>query len=182
MANDPIASRYAQALFEAAKAEDATDAALEQMAFIRNLLRGSPELRQFLWNPDVDPPEKIGVVERTLKGAWSPLVRSFVRLAISFGRAEWLPEIADAFQAVVDEDAGRLHVVVRSARPQSASLLARLRARLERLERKRIDVEAELAPELLGGLQVVLGHRLIDGSVRRQVAELQQQLASVRVH
>jgi F0F1-type ATP synthase delta subunit len=33
----------------------------------------------------------------------------------------------------------------------------------------------------LGGVQVHLDHRVIDGSVQRQLAELREQLTSVRV-
>lgn len=182
MAHDPIATRYAQAAFEAAKAAGQVEPALEQLALIGALLRDVPDLRQFLWNPGVDPEEKVGVLGRALKGSWSELIRAFVRMVISMGRAEHLGDIAEAFQAAVDEDQGRLRAVVRSARPLPEAALTRLRARLEHRERKRIELTSEIAPELLGGVQVRLGHRVIDGSIRRQLSELRQQLMAVRVH
>lgn len=182
MAHDPIATRYANALFESAKPDGQLDEALAQLTLIGRLLLDQPDARQFLFNPDVDPDEKVGVFDRALKGSWSALVRAFVRMVVSLGRAELLPEIVEAFQEAVDEDAGLVRVVVRSAHPLPEPVLKRLRLGLERRERKSIDLRAEIAPELLGGVQIRLGHRVIDGSIQRQLLELRQRLQSVRVH
>lgn len=182
MAADPIATRYAQALFDAAKGERQIEGTLEQLTLLGRLIREEPALRALLWNPGVDPEDKVGVLDRALKGSWSALVRAFVRMVASLGRAELLPEIVDSFQAQVDEDQGRLRVLVRSAHPLPDGVLERLRSRLERQECRTIELRTELAPELLGGLQVHLDHRVIDGSVRRQLQDLRQRLTSIRVH
>lgn len=182
MTPDPVASRYAQALFESAKQEQAVDQIPEQLLAIGTLLRDHPDLRQFLWNPDVEPEDKLRVLDRLLKSGWSPLLQAFVRMVIAMGRAESLPAIVEAFQALADEAAGRMRAIVRAARPLPEAALKRLRTVLERREGKSIELRTELAPELLGGIQVQLDHRVIDGSVRRQLIELGQQLAAVRVH
>ena len=182
LAADPIASRYAQALFEASKAEGRLDATQEQLARLGLLIRGEPDLRELLRNPGVAPEAKVGVLDRSLGGSWSALVRAFIRMTVSAGRAEHLPEIVDAFHAMVDVEEGRLRVVVRSAHPLPEAVLTRLRAHLEHRERKHIILETELAPELLGGLQIRLDHRVIDASVQGQLRTLRQQLAHVRVN
>jgi len=182
MAHDPIATRYAQTLFDAAKAEGQRDETLQQLAFISGLLREHPDLRQFMGNPAVEAEDKVALLDRALKGAWPELVRAFVHMVIALGRAESLPGIAEAFQVAVDADERRARVVVRSARRLPAPVLRRLRAALERRERLEIDLHEELDPGLLGGLQIRLDHRLIDGSVRRQLSELRELLSVVRVH
>ena len=182
MAQDPIASRYAAALFETASREHAIDETAQQVALIGRLVREHAQLRAFLWNPDVDPPDKVGVLDRALKGTWSSLVRAFFEMVVSLGRAELLPLIVDAFIARVDEAQGRLRVLVRSAHALSDGVLERLRGRLQEQEHKTIELHTELAPELLGGFQVQLDYRVIDGSVRRQLQELRQRLTSIRVN
>ena len=181
MAQDAVAARYAEALFLSAKTQRRLEETLEQLNLLGWLLRGQPVLREFLFNPDVEPDDKVGVLERALPGGWSDLVRAFLRMVLAMDRAEALPGIVEAFQDAVDEEQGRLRVTVRSAHPLSEDILARLRERLERRERKTIQLEARVEPELLGGLQVQLDHRLIDGSVRRQLDELKERLTSVRV-
>jgi len=181
MAYDPIASRYAQALFETAKSDQVVDQTLEQLTLIEDLLRHSPELCQLMGNPDVDPDDKVGVFDRVLQQSWSTLVKSFVNMVISLGRSESLVGIVEAFRDAVDVDHERLRVLVRSAHALSEATLKRLRTRLEQREGKQIELQTEVAPDLLGGLQLVLGHRLIDGSVQRQLTELKNRLSTVRV-
>ena len=181
MAYDPIASRYARAAFESAKAAGKTDELLEQLTEIAQLCLGHPDLRRLVNNPDVEPPDKVGIFQRLLKGAWSELLGAFLLLVVSRGRSEYLPQIAEAFLAEVDADRGRLRVLVRSPRPVPAEAVNRLKAVLERREKKQILMETETAPELIAGVQLVMGNRVIDGSVQRQLSELRERLSSVRV-
>ncbi|MBI3323648.1 MAG: ATP synthase F1 subunit delta [Candidatus Omnitrophica bacterium] len=182
MTDDPVATRYAQALFETAKASGQVEEALGHLSLLRRAMRMSPEVGRLLMNPGIELDEKMRIFNRTLGEEWSNLVRAFVRVVISFGRAGLLEEIIEAFEAIVDQARGRLRAVVRSARPLPEAVLERLRRGLERRERKEVLVETELAPELVGGVQIILDQRLIDGSVRRHLVELRQQLKSVRVN
>lgn len=181
MTNDPVATRYAQALFETAKESGQVEEALEHLSLLRKAMGMSQEVHRLLLNPDVELDEKMGIFNRTLGEEWSELVRAFVRVTISFGRAALLEEMIRAYEAAVDQAKGRLRAVVRSARPLPAPVLERLRRGLERREHKEVLIETELAPELVGGLQIMLDQRLIDGSIRRHLIELRQQLKSVRV-
>ena len=208
MAIDPVAGRYAQALFETAQAEGALDGTLEQLESLGALIAAHPDLRQFFLNPDVDPDDKVGLLDRVTKasrshhlpesaesgpphrgapsanrqvGGWSALTRSFVTMVVSMGRAESLPGIAEALRAMADEAHKRMRVTVRSARPLPDAALARLRQALERREGQTITMDTELDPALLGGVQVRLDHRVIDGTVRRQLEELRERLTTVKV-
>ena len=182
MAYDPIASRYAQAAFDAATASGQVDATLEQLTAIGELMRREAGLRQLLRNPDVDPDDKAAIISRLIAGSESELTRACIRMIVEMGRAEYLPDIAEAFGALVDEQQGRLRVVVRSARPLPEAAVIRLRTILERRERKQVEMLTEIAPELIGGVQVQLGHRVIDGSVRRQLTTLRERLSAVRLN
>ncbi len=181
MAHDAVAARYAESLFGVAKAQGHLDETLEQMTFLRWLLEDHQPLRELLFNPDVDPDDKMGVLGRVLTGRWSDLVQAFVRMVMAMDRVDSLPGIAEAFQEAVDREQGRLRVLVRSARALPEAVLARLREGLERRERKTIQLETAIDPQLLGGLQVQLDDRLIDGSVRRALDELRERLTSARV-
>ena len=182
MAYDSIATRYAQALFDTVQAEDRSSDTLEALQSLGELLHAHADLRQLLGNPDVEVEDKVGVLDRVLHHAWSDTVRAFFRMVVSMGRAESLPQIIEAFQAAVDEAEGRLRVTVRTARPLPEAALKRLKTTLEHRERKHVEIHTEVAPSLLGGVQVFLGHRVIDGSVQRQLLELRERLSTVRVH
>lgn len=181
MVLDAVTARYAEALFGAAKATQALDETLEQLNLLRELLDSHPDLLEFLYNPGVEPQAKLSVLAKARADGWSDLVRAFLQMVLAMGRAESLPGIAEAFRDAVDHDQGRVRVVVRSAHPLDDELLARLRRRLETGEGKVVQLDLEVDPELVGGLQVQVDHRLIDGSVRRSLEELRERLTHVRV-
>ena len=50
-------------------------------------------------------PDKLGVLERLSSHEWPPPLRALVSLALSWGRAESLPDIAEAAVAFLASDA-----------------------------------------------------------------------------
>ena len=181
MAQDPVSARYAEALFGLARDQrkvEETQAQLEELAV---LLRAHAPLRQFLVNPDVEIPDKLAVLAKLRAGGWSELVQGLVRLALTLGRASSLAEMADAFRDLADAERGLVRATVRTARPLSASLRSRIARVLEQREGKTVELTEQTDPTLLGGLQILMGQRMLDGSLRTQLAQLKQRLKRVRV-
>ena len=175
------ASRYAEALFATAKASNAVDDTLQHLLVLKTLIEQQPLLRQFFLNPDVDPEDKVGMLDRVTQKTWSDLVRAFMRMIVALGRAELLAEVVIAFQALVDAQEKRIHVTVRSARKLGTDVRAHLLRILEQREGKVVELKEEQDSELIGGLQIFLDHRVIDGSIRRELHELERRLKSVSV-
>jgi len=182
MSVDPIAERYADALFESAKAEAQVESVQRALATLGRLLNEQPMLGELLSNPGIAPHQKLDVLSHAFVEGEPGLVRAFVHMVIARDRVDWLPGMIQAFADAMDEDHGRIRVVVRSTHPLPQQSLQRLRKGLEQRERKHVELASEVEPALLGGLQVQLGHRVIDASVRRHLEELRRQLKSVRVH
>ena len=178
---DSVSVRYAQALFETANAAGRLDPVLAQLEELAQCLQQHPRLRELLLNPDVETGQKLGVCAAALSGGWQEDVQAFVRVVLSFGRAALLLEMAEALRRLVDEERRIARVVVRSARPLPEPLRAQLVAALERSEGRRVTLMEETAPELIGGVQVMIGNRMMDGSLKGRLADLRQRLTSVRV-
>ncbi len=181
MTSDPIADRYAEALFALAKEHRDLDATWRQLQQLGQVIHEHPPLRQLLLNPDVEAVDKLRVVDRVLPGEFSPSAQAFLRLVLDMGRAESLPAIVEAFRDLVDGEQHRVRVLVRTARPLPSSLRTRLKSRLEHLGRRQVELTEETDPALLGGVQILFDRRIIDGSIQTQLAELRQQLKRVRV-
>ena len=182
MVSDPVAVRYAESLFELVKREGRIDEAASGLKELAGLIQRHEELRRFLVNPGVEVADKAQVLERLLGSAWSRDLKAFVQMVVSLGRAARLVEIVDAFGELVDAERGVLRVRLRTARPLPAPLKSRLKQTLERRERCSVELIEEMVPELLGGLQVLLDDRMLDGSLRTQLDTLRQRLKSVRVY
>lgn len=181
MTMDAVSSRYAGALFDLAKREGTIDQTAEQFGRLHGLLRDHASLRGFLLNPDVETEQKLSVLDRLMAG-WSKDVRAFVQVVLSWGRAAHLAAMAEAFQQLVDQERKVVRVRLRSARPLPEAQKQRLVAWIVKRERRSVQLEEEVDPALLGGLQIALDHRILDGSVRTQLDALRHRMNSVRVH
>lgn len=181
MVSDPVASRYAQALRDRLDPEARLTAA-EELETIAHIIQQHEELSRFLRNPGVEVEEKVGVIGRLLHDAWAPSVRAFVSVVLSMGRVEHLIGMSEAFRALIDAERHVAHATIRSAHPMADTLKSRVQRWLEQAEGATMILTEEVDSHLLGGVQIVLGHRVIDGAVRTQLARLRQRLKSVRVH
>ena len=181
MSSDPVADRYAGAVFAVCERQGQVDDAARQLDELAQLLREQADLRQFLLNPDVEAADKLAVLERICGQAWLPPLRALMGLVLSWGRAESLTEIAETFRALVDADQQLARVTVRAAHPLTEAQRASLTRALERRERRRIELTEEAAPDLIGGLQIILDHRILDGSISTQLNRLKQRLKTARV-
>jgi ATP synthase F1 delta subunit len=65
---------------------------------------------------------------------------------------------------------------IETAEPLSAAQQDRLSGLLERIYRRKVAVQTELRPELLGGLRVTVGNEIIDGDIASRLARAQEQL------
>jgi F-type H+-transporting ATPase subunit delta len=100
-----------------------------------------------------------------------------VRLLGSKGRLALIPQIAERFQELFDEERGIAHAQVVTAVAMSDAERDALTKRLSELTGKQVDVKAFVEPEILGGLVARIGDRLIDGSARTKLLALKRQLA-----
>jgi F-type H+-transporting ATPase subunit delta len=97
-------------------------------------------------------------------------------LLLERGRIRALPAIARAYRELGDQHAGRVRATVTSAQPLAAADLERVRQSLEQRTHKKVMVESQVDPSLIGGLVARVGDLVLDGSVRTQLASLREKL------
>jgi len=174
---DPVARRYARALFGAAETHQRLDPVAADVHAVGRLLAGEPRARGLLTAPQLDAQEKSAFVERLLAGRVDPLVVELLQLLLEKKRFALFADVVTSFGELMDEARGVLRARVTSAVALPEDLAARLRAELERHTGKRVELEPRVDPELLGGLRVQYGDRIIEQSVRRT---LEAQRAALR--
>ena len=172
-----LAKRYAKALVDVAAASDDLEAIRQELAEFAGLLRVHRELRLFLANPSVLRRDKTRALDEVLASLrLRPLTTSFLRILLEAGRLPVLDNVLRAYQALVDERLGRVKAVVTAAVPLEADAQERLRQRLEQVVGKRVYLEVQQDPGILGGLIAQIGSLVYDGSLRTQLARLREQL------
>jgi len=177
-----LANRFAQALADAvlspgSGAEPAAISA-ELHSFV-TIVGSAPELNHILLSPAVANSRKRAVVGRLGESiSLTRLVRNFLYVLIDRRRANLLPEVAAAFDAVIDERMGRVRAEVRSAAPLADAQKQELENTLSQVTGKRVRCDFHVDDSLIGGVIARIGSTVYDGSVRTQLQSMQQLLMS----
>jgi F-type H+-transporting ATPase subunit delta len=85
-------------------------------------------------------------------------------------------QIREEFERLVDEHQGVAHAQVVTAVPLSERDKREVEERLSQMIGKKLVVEAEVDPTIMGGLVARIGDRLIDGSTRTRLTDLRRRL------
>ena len=178
MLRDPAARRYARAGFDLARERGELDAWVRDLRSLEDVL-ASDEAQAFIASRQVPREAKESFLQRAA-GDVTPLVWNLVRLLNAKGRLPLLPQIAEAFQELVDEERGVAHAQVLTAVALSDEERQAMARRLSELTGKQVTVHPHEAPEILGGLVARIGDELIDGSTRSKLEALKRQLAGTR--
>lgn len=172
-----VVEDYALALYAVARGEGVVDVVENELYQIARTFESSDALRQTLANEQIPVAQREAMVEDLLgpEGA-TTVTRALVGFIVSAGRASQLPAIVDAF--VDAATAARQHVVaqVRSAVPLDADVEERLAAALSKATRKNVEVKVIVDADVVGGLVAQVGDQVIDGTVRKRLNQLRENL------
>jgi F-type H+-transporting ATPase subunit delta len=168
---------YARALYEAAHDKGRVDAVRAQLVELASAMETTPELEAFLSNPQLDPAAKAGVLEEVTSGA-DPIVRNFVRVVASKGRAGQLRPIAEELEAIVDREQGRLSVELTTAYELDDAETAAIVSKIEEASGRTVEATRSVDPDLIGGLILQAGSLRVDASVRGRLDRLRRELVT----
>lgn len=171
------ARRYAEAAFEIAERDDSMAAWLAAFDAADARL-GAPQAVRLLASPAIPSADREALLDRLLAGTVSGAPRNLLALLVRRGRFELLPGVSAEFRRLYRRREGIVEAVVTSAAPLDAAELAALEERLTATAGARVEISQLVDASLIGGLQVRLGDRLIDGSVRGRLERLRSRLSA----
>jgi F-type H+-transporting ATPase subunit delta len=177
-AREVTARRYAKALFLSAHEAGITAEVGRELGEVARIAVTRQEVRDVLSRPWIKAEDRRGIaVSLADKSGAGRLVQNFAGLVAERGRIDYLPEMVAAYGALLDEELGQARGTVRSAVPLAADDKQRLGERLERMLGKRIILEEQRDPALLGGFVAQVGGFVLDGSLDGQLARMRERLA-----
>ena len=177
-----LARRYARALFQAALNKDITAQMQEDINSYLELDQKDSSLADFLLSPQMLTSDKIALARKALDGKVQELFIDFLLLLVDKKRFDHVNAIFEAYTAINEEHCGILNAKVVSAITVSETQLTSLRAMLERETNKEIRLTKVVDPDIIGGLVVYLGDKVIDGSVKFQLESYKKTLGQAKVY
>jgi len=167
------AERYAGAVFDLALSAGAVDAVEAGLASLAATVRSDAALSRALRSPVHRAEDKAGVLSALCArlGAHD-LVARLAGVAARNGRAGDIDGIARAFAALAERHKGSARILARLPAEPTAEQKAALEATLSAALGRKAAIDIEIDPSLIGGVQVKLGSRLVDASVRTKLNAL----------
>jgi F-type H+-transporting ATPase subunit delta len=171
-----VARPYAEAVFALAREQDALAAWAEMLRLAGNVANDA-RVRAALDNPRLSSSAKESLFLSICGTDLNADGRRFIRVLLDGDRLGLLPEIRDLFSALRDDAEGISRAQITSAFPIDDAELAGLKAALERRFGTKVEATVSVDPQLIGGARIVVGDKVIDGSVK---SELQAMAAHLR--
>lgn len=176
MTKTTIARRYALALYRLLDPGN-VEAARVGLHALCQALKDSSALAHVLASPAFTVSEKTGILtelgERT---GCPPVVGRFCEQLLKKSRMGALPDVTEAFQRVVDQQRGKQHVAVVSAHGIDDALKHDVLTRLRSTLRTEVDVDFQSDPSLIAGVQIKIGSKVYDGSIKSRLRKMRAQL------
>lgn len=177
MSRSAIVDNYARTLLELAARESAAEAYGHLLADLVALERTEPDVARFLETPRVDLADKKRVLREVLSDRAPESFVRFVLVVLDKGRQRLLPEIEAAYRDLLDERAGRVHAQVTLAREPDEELRGEIVRGLRGALDREVVAHFQTDRNIVGGLLVRVGDRVLDGSLRRRLEDLRRELA-----
>jgi F-type H+-transporting ATPase subunit delta len=181
MRDRKVATRYAEALLDRAKAEGALESLADSFAGVLDAVKGNDPLRIFMDSPQVRTEEKKELLVKVFGGKIEPVLLNFFHLLLDKNRIENTRDIGEVFAELVESEKGFLRARVVTAIELPADLAAQLESRLNATTGKKIILEKKVDPAVIGGVCVTMGDKILDGTVRTNLDLLRKTLGQTQI-
>ncbi len=164
-----IARPYAEAVYKLAREKNALAQWSDALANLDAVV-GDARVQAIISDPNVSAQQLeglvLGVIGDKLDAAVANEARSFMQVLVQNGRLEMTPYIRGVYEGLKREHEGTLEANVISALPISDEQVKALVAALETKFKRKITAKVEIDPQLIGGVKIVVGDKVIDATVR----------------
>ncbi|MEN0109507.1 MAG: ATP synthase F1 subunit delta [Planctomycetota bacterium] len=167
---EQIARTYAQGVLGAAG--DAAESVVQELEAVRDeVLAAHPRFGETLSSAFLDHEERVAVINRTLGGRVGPITLNVLKVLSSHDRAGLIGAVAQQARKLFDARINREAVTVRLAAPVDDALMGEIEQRVRETTGVEPVVTVEIDESLVGGLEIRVGDRVYDGSLRTAFAK-----------
>lgn len=177
MADDSNATdagqRYAKALFDLAKDQNAITAVEADLKALKAAWHESADLRRLLQSPAFGAEDKAkGLNAIADKAKFNVTTKKFLGLLAANRRASHLLPVITSFEKLSASHRGVVSAEVVSATPLSSAQARDVAAALRTALGKDPEISTRVDPSILGGIKVRVGSRLFDASLKTKLDSL----------
>jgi len=173
---EEIAEVYARSLFEVAKEHDQLDEVHDELGQFADVLAKDRQLQVFFFSPYFSSVEKKDGVTKVIEDGNEYFVR-FLQLLAEKHRLPVLFRIRREFDNLWRKEQHLLEVSVTSAVELDEETVEGIGKRIEEQTGQRVELTSSVDPDLIGGIVIRVGNKVLDASVRNRLERLRRQVA-----
>jgi F-type H+-transporting ATPase subunit delta len=181
--NDPadlrtaVETLAATAALRAAEGEGKLDDVEDELFRFARLLEREPELRAALTDPGLPDGRKIAILQQLLGGKAQPTTVRLVEVATTRSHGRSLEKALDDLVQLAAQRRSQYVATVRSAVALTPQQEQRLAGSLARIYGREVQLQVDVDPSVVGGVEVRVGDEVLDGTVARKLAAARRRLA-----
>jgi ATP synthase F1 delta subunit len=167
---------YAEALFDVAKDKGKLDAVRGELAQFVDAVDGNRELQVFFFSPYFSSAEKVAGLKRAVSDADAELL-NFLELLIEKQRMPEIFRIRRQLDELWKQENRRIDVTVTSAVTLEPSVVEKVGEEIERQTGQKVELSSRVDAEILGGIVLQVGNKVLDASIRSRLEKLRKSVA-----
>lgn len=177
-----VSKTYGDALFEVALEQGKLDEYWEEAAAVKTAMEDNPELFKLMTHPKIVKEEKIKIIEDIFAGKVSKELVGLLRMIVDKDHFEEADAVLSYFIDCVKEHKNIGTAYVTSAMELSGAQKAAVEKRLlETTRYVKFEMHYAVDPELIGGMVIRIGDRVVDSSVRTKLYDLTRELSKIQL-
>ena len=164
-----------------ARREEKLDQVGAELAAFIELVRTNELVGSFLLAPQISTDTKIDVLRKALTGKLGPEVVKFLLLTCTKRRLDQLAAIGADYEDLLNKHYNRLEVTATSAKALTDSEKQSLAAKIAAHLKQEVVIKANVDSSLVAGLVCRIGDVVYDGSLRRRIQLLSNQMLKAKI-
>lgn len=178
MSVNRVAGRYAKSIIDLAVEQGKLATIVGDMQSLNNAVKNR-DLYLMLKSPIIHADKKESIMTEIFGKGFDAMTMAFIKICITKGREDILPEIATEFLAEYKRMQGITTVKITTATPLSIEALESIKSQLiaSTTTAKTVEIETAVDANLIGGYVVEYGDKLYDASVAAKLSELKKQFS-----
>ncbi len=171
-----IAKNYSEALLKIGKEQDDAEKLYNQLGDVVSTINNSDDLKKFLMNPLISENDKKEIIYKVFGKDFDLQIINLLNLLADNKRLSLIPTVYYTYEKEYEEYKNILEINIISAVTPNNSSKTRLKNILEKKLNKQIIFNYEINENILGGLIIKIGDKIIDLSLAKKIKDLEKQL------
>ena len=176
MENKQLIKKYALSLYQIGKKENVLDEIQNGMRVISSLYKTSSTFQYFLLTKKITGADKKKILLDVLKDSCSHYVLELIFIIIKKRDIKSFRAVIDRFFLTIKNKSDIIPVRIISSSALDNNEMQSLIQGIESKLNKKVSAKNEVEPNIIGGIKLMVGNKVIDGSISHQLRKIKYTL------